>query len=67
VASINSAIILQLHLFQEGQEIFGARLEAAELDDLIRGLADARAQLADSTFPGHSPARRQSGIRQSVP
>ncbi|PAX06537.1 hypothetical protein [Sphingomonas lenta] len=32
-------------------ELFGARLEGPELDDLIRALADGRARLADAVAP----------------
>ena len=42
---------LALRILADGEEVFGTRLEAPELDDLIRALGDGRAQLADQVAP----------------
>jgi hypothetical protein len=40
-----------LRILSEGHEVFSTRLEAPELDELIRGLGDGRAQLTDEVSP----------------
>ena len=42
---------MTLRILADGGEVFGTRLEAPELDDLIRTLSDGRAQLADEVSP----------------
>lgn len=42
---------LALRILADDEEVFGTRLEAPELDDLIRALSDGRAQLADQVAP----------------
>lgn len=42
---------VQLRIVTEDRELFSARLEAPELDELIRALGQGRAQLADEVAP----------------
>jgi len=42
---------LVLRMVGTAGTLFSARLEAPELDDLIRGLSDARAQLTEAVAP----------------
>jgi len=47
----DAQVAMTLRILADGGEVFSTRLEAPELDDLIRALGDGRAQLADEVSP----------------
>lgn len=53
---------MTLRILADGGEVFSTRLEAPELDDLIRALSDGRAQLTDEVSPQLDEGARITNI-----